>query len=231
MGLWSRTVGGAAAMLALGGGVAVADTADPALWAALNGNSLLGINIAGEGFCNYYASDGTLTSVIGGVVQTGSWTLDTVLLCQTVGGVAGCDKLALVPPTMQVVQLTADQGTGGFATLAAARPGDQCLINGTPTIPDRRSFPGFAASEAAFVTSGGVTGGFLAQGGGSWAEVDATGGVAFTFVEVGRDDGAVYLEDRSRNVAIQLDLYLGQVMYASPIGAPVAPLYTITEYH
>lgn len=231
MGLWSRTVGGAAATLALGGGIAVADTADPALWAALNGNSLLGINMAGEGFCSYYAPDGTVTSVIGGVVQSGSWTLDTVLLCETVGGVAGCDRLALVPPTMQVVRMTADQGTGGFETLAMVRPGDQCVVAGTPTVPDRSSFPAFDAREAAFVAADGAVGGYISQGNGAWAEVDATGAEAFSFVEAGRDEGTIYLEDRSRNVAIQLDLFAMQVLYAFPIGTPAAPLYAITEYY
>jgi hypothetical protein len=234
MGNHVRTAGGlfaTAVALGLGAGAVAADTADPALWGALNNSSLLGIGISGEGFCSYYAPDGTLTSVIGGVVQSGSWTLDGIRLCETVGGVAGCDKLALVPPTMQVVRMTADQGTGGFDVLAALRPGDQCLIDGTPTIPDEASFPGLLAREAAFVTADGVVGGYISQGGGTWAEVDATGVVAFEFVEVGRDDGTVYLEDSSRDVAIQLDLYLRQVMYGSPIGGELSPLYAISEFH
>ncbi|MEP4031982.1 MliC family protein [Roseibium polysiphoniae] len=70
-------------------------------------------------------------------------------------------------------------------------------------------------------------GSFNAVGNGQWQETDAQGRVNFHFQEKSRDEWSVYLFDASRNVAIQLDLHRGQVLYG--LGAePKRALYQIT---
>ena len=60
-----------------------------------------------------------------------------------------------------------------------------------------------------------------------WLEKRADGTPAFSFTETGRDEGSVYLVDRSRNVQIQLDLARGQIFYADA-NNPLRPLYDMT---
>jgi hypothetical protein len=52
-----------------------------------------------------------------------------------------------------------------------------------------------------------------------WTEDKPDGTVAFTFNETGRDDWSVYLQDPSRNVAIQLDLFRLMTVYQEAGGA------------
>ena len=70
--------------------------------------------------------------------------------------------------------------------------------------------------------------GSYAQQGAGWVEKRADGSTAFTFDEIGRDDGSVYLRDTSRNVRLQLNLQTRQVLYAEGGGA-FQPLYSITQ--
>lgn len=64
---------------------------------------------------------------------------------------------------------------------------------------------------------------------GKWAELNAAGKNTFNFEEVGRDDWSVYLEDRSRNVSIQLDLHTRKVMYQTIGKNDRRALYSITQ--
>ena len=59
-----------------------------------------------------------------------------------------------------------------------------------------------------------------------WVEINASGAATFRFEETNRDEGSVYLVDRSRNVTIQLDLHTRKVMYGDA-GSPRRPLYDI----
>lgn len=62
--------------------------------------------------------------------------------------------------------------------------------------------------------SGRTTGYFRFAGSGNWVETGPTGGdIRYKFQERGRDETSVYLVDRSRDVAIQLDLNKRVVMY------------------
>ncbi|MEO9530100.1 MliC family protein [Roseibium sp.] len=71
-------------------------------------------------------------------------------------------------------------------------------------------------------------GSFSNAGGGQWEELNQNGQVAFRFEERGRNEGAVFLYDTSRDVSLQLDLVRGQVMYGV-YSEPKQPLYAITN--
>jgi hypothetical protein len=64
--------------------------------------------------------------------------------------------------------------------------------------------------------------------GGRWSEYGRDGRPRYQFEETGRDEWSVYLLDRSRNVAIQLDVYRHMVTVAEN-GGPRADLYAITD--
>lgn len=61
---------------------------------------------------------------------------------------------------------------------------------------------------------------------GEWVEIDTYGQVGFTFAETARDDWSVYLDDGSRDVQLQIDLYTDTVYYGERGGA-LRPLYKI----
>lgn len=63
---------------------------------------------------------------------------------------------------------------------------------------------------------------------GRWAEYDLDGRPRFRFEETSRDEWSVYMIDRSRNVAIQLDVYRRMVTF-SEHGGPRTDLYPIIE--
>jgi hypothetical protein len=71
-------------------------------------------------------------------------------------------------------------------------------------------------------------GGRYEQEDGYWAEYGRDGRVRFQFEETGRDEWSVYLIDRSRNVAIQLDLFRHMVTYAVN-GGSRSDLYPILD--
>lgn len=70
-------------------------------------------------------------------------------------------------------------------------------------------------------------GSYRMTGPSKWVEAGTNGGT-FTFSEESRDDWSVYLNDRSRNVRIQLDLHTRKVMYADSGAPQKRPLYEIT---
>ncbi len=70
-------------------------------------------------------------------------------------------------------------------------------------------------------------GALIKDASGKWLEKDLTGKTSFTFNEVGRDDWSVYLQDPSRNVALQLDLHTLQVKYGSIGATSMTPIYNI----
>ena len=69
-------------------------------------------------------------------------------------------------------------------------------------------------------------GSFRKTGPGRWTEYNAQGRAMFNFTETGRDKWSVYLNDRSRHVRLQLDLYRKWVGYADNGGA-MSALYQI----
>ncbi len=69
-------------------------------------------------------------------------------------------------------------------------------------------------------------GSFRQRKDGSWIEKNNDG--KHNFVETGRDDWSVYLEDKSRNVNIQLDLHRKEIFY-SDASTPKRVQYTITD--
>tara|TARA_R110000850_G_scaffold75593_5_gene164637 strand:- start:714 stop:1574 length:861 start_codon:yes stop_codon:yes gene_type:complete len=69
-------------------------------------------------------------------------------------------------------------------------------------------------------------GSFRKSGPGRWTEYDAQGRAMFDFVETGRDQWSVYLDDRSRNVQLQLDLHRNWIGYGENGGA-MSDLYQI----
>jgi hypothetical protein len=68
---------------------------------------------------------------------------------------------------------------------------------------------------------------YAKQGDGSWAEYNSAGQIAFRFVETQRDEWSVYLNDPSRNVQIQLDLFRRKISYGTG-GGQRSDLYDIT---
>ena len=54
---------------------------------------------------------------------------------------------------------------------------------------------------------------------GVWHELRANGNHAFTFQEMGRDEWSVYLQDKSRGYAIQLDLWRKEIIFSEIGGA------------
>jgi len=71
-------------------------------------------------------------------------------------------------------------------------------------------------------------GSFKKTGPRQWTEYDAQGRAAFNFTETGRDQWSVYLDDRSRNIQLQLDLYRKWVGYGQN-GGRKSDLYRITS--
>lgn len=71
-------------------------------------------------------------------------------------------------------------------------------------------------------------GGWFEQGDGHWIEYGRDGQPRFQFDETGRDEWSVYLIDRSRGVAIQLDVFRHMVTYAAN-GESRSDLYPITN--
>ena len=71
-------------------------------------------------------------------------------------------------------------------------------------------------------------GSFKKTGPGRWSEFDAQGRAVFNFAETGRDEWSVYLDDRSRNVQIQLDLHRKWISYGQN-GGGKSDLYRISS--
>lgn len=98
-----------------------------------------------------------------------------------------------------------------------------------PAAPSGAAFPnvsGFDAKTVEYANGFFTQSGTSAQGVGLWYEAANTSGNSFDFVEVARDEWSVYLKDPSRDVRIQLDMWRGEILYASG-NAEMRPLYDI----
>ncbi len=71
-------------------------------------------------------------------------------------------------------------------------------------------------------------GSFKQSGWREWQETGAQGRVRFNFTETARDEWSVYLFDRSRNVAVQLDLHRRKISVGNG-NQPKADFYNITS--
>ena len=71
-------------------------------------------------------------------------------------------------------------------------------------------------------------GSFVEGRDGRWYEFGADGGRRFSFDETGRDQWSVYLNDPSRDVQIQIDLWRQWISYGEH-GSPRRDLYRITD--
>jgi len=79
------------------------------------------------------------------------------------------------------------------------------------------------------VTQANYGGGFFREtGNGRWTEYDPNGHASYSFTETGRDEWSVYLNDRSRDVQLQLDLHRKWVSYGQN-GDGKSDLYRITS--
>jgi len=74
----------------------------------------------------------------------------------------------------------------------------------------------------------GAVGSYLESGAKAWKELNAKGEVVFEFVESDRDDWSVYLNDPSRKVSIQIDLYRKKIRYSDP-GTPWRDQYDVSS--
>jgi hypothetical protein len=74
----------------------------------------------------------------------------------------------------------------------------------------------------------GHSGGRFEQSDGGWTEYGADGRASFRFEETGRDEWSVYLIDRSRNVALQLDVHRRMIALIEN-GRRGRDLYAITD--
>jgi hypothetical protein len=78
------------------------------------------------------------------------------------------------------------------------------------------------------VTQANYGGGFFRETGkGRWTEYDPDGHASYSFTETGRDEWSVYLDDRSRDVQLQIDIHRNWVTYGTN-GGPKSDLYQIT---
>lgn len=112
------------------GGGSAAPTNTPtsqSLQAQLSAHSLSGEAISGDMYCSYYAPDGTMTRVFEGFPpESGTYTVDGDRLCETIGGVTGCNQIDIQPSGLVV--LTNLEGSGAFPTEAAISPGNTCGV-------------------------------------------------------------------------------------------------------
>ncbi|NMD08301.1 MAG: hypothetical protein GYA66_10020 [Phyllobacteriaceae bacterium] len=77
-----------------------------------------------------------------------------------------------------------------------------------------------------FGTNGESLGRYSQTEPGKWVELDPSGNPRFEFTEVSRDDLTIGLEDRSRNIALTIDLAGSAIAYGV-IGEQQEPLYEI----
>ena len=69
---------------------------------------------------------------------------------------------------------------------------------------------------------------YAKQADGSWGEFNLAGQITFRFAEMQRDEWSVYLNDASRNVQIQLDLFRRKISYGTG-GGPRSDLYDVVS--
>ncbi len=104
------------------------------------------------------------------------------------------------------------------AQVAVAEPERQIEPEPTSTVVN-----GYNLAEIDF-----ETGSFKKTGDAQWSEFNSEGKVTFSFQEVTRDDWSVYLDDASRNMQVQLDVYRKMVSFGVK-GGPKRDLYVIKQ--
>lgn len=111
-----------------------------------------------------------------------------------------------------------DSATQRQVATAVGAPAPITVRIGTetkPTTSSSASADAHSVKRVAFSDGSGKTAGYFRfAGSGNWVETGPAGNdIRFKFQERGRDDSSIYLVDRSRDVAIQLDLTKRVVMY------------------
>ena len=78
------------------------------------------------------------------------------------------------------------------------------------------SIDGWLIEQATYEGGGKRLGSFFQTGPKKWKELDAEDKTKTHFVETGRDDWSVYMQDDSRKVKIQIDMWRKKVRYSDP---------------
>jgi Mannan-binding protein len=112
---------------------------------------------------------------------------------------------------------------GALALALSGLAGTAALLGSAPAAAQ----PGTDINGWNVVYVGFGGGSYAKQPDGSWAEYNLSGQVTFRFVEQQRDEWSVYLNDPSRNVQIQLDLFRRKISYGTN-GGQRSDLYDIT---
>ena len=103
--------------------------------------------------------------------------------------------------------------------IAACRPEK---LNPNPAAPVK----GYNLQRADFGSGGVRLGAYVQTGPKNWKEVNAQDQTRFKFKEVNRDEWSVYLNDPSRNVSIQIDLFRKKISYRDA-NSPKRDLYDV----
>jgi hypothetical protein len=103
--------------------------------------------------------------------------------------------------------------------IAACKPE---VLNPNPAAPVK----GYSVQRADFGSGGTRLGAYVQTGPKSWKEVGAQDQTRFKFKEVNRDEWSVYLNDPSRNVSIQIDLFRKKISYHDA-NSPKRDLYDV----
>jgi hypothetical protein len=85
---------------------------------------------------------------------------------------------------------------------------------------------GYSVEQVDFGGGGKKLGAYFQTGPNAWKETDLKGKTTFEFAETNRDQWSVYLEDRSRNVDLQIDLHRKKVRYSDP-NTPIRDQYDV----
>lgn len=109
----------------------------------------------------------------------------------------------------------------GVALLGSISPGFSGAAQAQQQWTTQQGVNGYNVTQANF--SDGV---FRQTGNGRWTEFNASGRATYSFTETGRDEWSVYLDDQSRNVQLQLDLFRKWVGYGQN-GSGKSDLYRI----
>ena len=70
---------------------------------------------------------------------------------------------------------------------------------------------------------------FVQKEGGNWIELGKNGETRFHFKETNRDEWSIYLNDASRNIKVQLDLWQEKVYWIPNDGSPKVHLYNVMD--
>jgi hypothetical protein len=121
--------------------------------------------------------------------------------------------------TVQCFHAMISDGQTWQQGIAAGRPE---ILNPNPAAPVK----GFNVQRADFGNGGTRLGAYVQIGPKSWKETNAQDQTRFKFKEVNRDEWSVYLNDPSRNVSIQIDLFRKKIIYHDA-NSPKRDLYDV----